>query len=815
MASNPKKSAGAGNAAGAKKAAGAGNAAGAGQSAGRPSTAIRYRSVALLCAWLVLNGPVAQADDDADRDGRQDVLRFCVCTNAMPRAGRSNSGSLEGVDVAVARLLAEKLGRRCEFQMCANDACRLRKLQSDKCDAVIGLAHESVDSPEIAWTLPYVTGKFGLVVGRDQHRIRSLAELRGKRVGVVSGTVPLSRTEHEVVGFSSREALLRGFERGKLDGALVDVDFTAWYLQEHRQLRLRLVDEFVSNHRWSIGIAVRAADTALRDELSRAVDDSLRQAKFPPLFARVGLKHRPPLVAADTRPVEVVQDTWQRIEQGGTLVVSMDPANLPYSSADPERPGFDVEIARALGKQLGVDLRIEWIDVHRETATGQLLDHRGDLALGAAVDPDAMDDEEELAGKVIYSRAYYGTGYFLVARQDAEQIATLADLRGEKSRRLATQAGTIADYSLRQRGYLRRLFGTQLALLTSLEKGDIDYAYLWSNIGWLLHQSPHVKATIVPGYVPEDRWNIAIAMRRGDVLLKRHVDDALEEVIRQGAVAEALRRYHVPYFAPFDVAAKTDPASAGPARRPRVDRGLEPQMSRRRRSQQSYDGLKKIRSRGTLVVGLDQNNLPFSTAHPQPAGIDYEIAQLLAEQLGVSLEVYWAYSSHDSYPAKLANKRQCDVILGVMRDDRFANRVAYSAPYYLANYVVVVPAGTDPQGEAGLTLATEPGIAVRGLVGRKTVTYPNLESILSAVAQREVPAGYVISSRAHWLAAEKWPRKIRFLPPDKTVDRFGICAAIRHKETDLKDALDVAFRELRESGQLQEVFAKWHVPANE
>lgn len=771
-------------------------------------TEIRCRSVVLLYACLLSSGLVAQADDG-------DVLRFCVCTNAMPRTGRTADDKLEGVDVAMARLLAERLGRRCEFHTCPSDACRLQNLQAGKCDAVIGLPHESVLLPKIAWTLPYASGKFGLVVRGDQQGIHSLAELRGKRVGIVSGTVPLSPKDHKVVGFPSREALLRGFEQGKLDGALADVDFTAWYLKEHPQLNLRLVEEFVSTHRWSVGIAVRAADSSLRDEISRVIDDGLRQAKFPPLFARYGLVHRPPLVDGPARSQTKARDAWQRIEEEGTLVVCMDPANLPYSSADSKQPGFDVEIAQALAKQLGVDLRVDWIDVHSETATGQLLDGECDLAFGAAMDPDAMDDEEELAGKVLYSRPYYGTGYFLVARADVEQVASLADLQGDKSRRLGTQAGTIADYSLRQRGYLRRLFGTQLAVLSSLDNGGIDYAYMWSNIGWLLHQSPDVTAAIVPGYVPEDRWNIAIAIRRGDVELKKHVDRALEEVVRQGAVAEALHRYHVPYFPPFEMVADAKPASDRATLHRALDRGLEPQTSHRQRSRQSYDGLAKIRSRGTLIVGLDQNNLPFSTTHPQPAGVDYEIAQLLAEKLGVSLQVYWAYSSHDSYPSKLANKRFCDVILGVMHDDRFADRVAYSEPYYFANYVYAIHADSQATNLEELPIAAEPGIAVRGLGGRTTKTYPNLEAILSAVATRKAPVGYVISSRAHWLATQKWPGKIRFVQPQTNVDRFGICAAVRLHESDLKDAINGAFRELRESGQLQKAFAQWHIPVND
>jgi len=514
------------------------------------------------------------------------------------------------------------------------------------------------------------------------------------------------------------------------------------------------------------------------------------------------------LAEEDPSPDVIAHDTWQRIEAGGTLVVSMDPANLPYSSADPEQPGFDVEIAQAMARELGVKMRIEWIDVHRNTAIGQLMDYECDLAFGAAVDPQAMDDEEELAGKVIYSQPYYGTGYLMVSRRDAEKVASLTELQGDKSRRLGTQAGTIADYSLRQRGYLRRLFGTQLATLTALDKGGIDYAYLWSNIGWLLLQSPDVEAQLVVDYVPEDRWNISAAMRSGDTKLKSKVDLALKKVIEQGLVAQALQRYHVPYFPPFDI--KPNAADATVRSEP-AGRGPEPQMGRRQHSRQTYDGLKKIRSRGTLVVGLDQNNLPFSTTHPEPAGLDYELAQLLAKQLGVSLEVYWAYSSHDSYPSKLATNRFCDVILGVMPDDRFADRVAFTDPYYTASYMYATAAANDVDIQKEQTVAVEPGIVVHGLSGRDIKPYPNLEAILAAVAAGEVRIGCVISSRAQWLAEEKWPQKIRFVPMGGAADHFDICATVRRDETDLKAALNTAFDHLRKSGQLQEIFARWHI----
>jgi ABC-type amino acid transport substrate-binding protein len=245
-----------------------------------------------------------------------------------------------------------------------------------------------------------------------------------------------------------------------------------------------------------------------------------------------------------------------------------------------------------------------------------------------------------------------------------------------------------------------------------------------------------------------------------------------------------------------------------------ADRGREPRLQRVETSKHPYGGLSRVRSAGVLVVGLDQNNLPLSTAHPRPAGLDYEVAGLLAEQLGVSLHVYWAYSAHDSYPSKLATKKFCDVILGVMPDDRFGRRVLYSKPYYLAGYQLVVRAGGGPAGLDRLgdePLAVEQGIAVRGLGKRAVRTYPSLEAVLGAVAAGEVRAGYVVSTRGPWLAEQRWPGKLTFVEGDGA-DRFPVCAAVRKTDADLKDAIDRAFAELARSGRLAKVFARWHVP---
>ena len=570
-----------------------------------------------------------------------------------------------------------------------------------------------------------------------------------------------------------------------------------------------------------MAMALRAKDAGLVVEINKALAELAESGQIRKVYAGHGVAFRPPFTSSGRKTTSF--NTWKRIQERGVIVVSMDPANLPYSSAKEDRPGFDVELLRALARELGVKLRIDWLDVHRATAIGKLLERDSDLAIGTPIDDNAAMDDDDLAGKLLYSQPYYGSGYVLVVRKNGPRIKALAELKGDRARRLATEAGSIADYRLRQRGYLRTLYRNQLAVLKALNDSTVDYAYLWANVAWLVHTSPDFAVELAADYVPEDHWNIAIAMRDGDDELKRHVDAALTKLIKDGTVTSTLARYHMPYFAPFpeekgegDKQKDKKQEDSDVIRHPPPERGLEQQMQRVLTSKNPYVGLERIRAAGVLVVGLDQNNLPFSTAHPKPAGLDYELAGLLAKKLGVSLKIYWGVSGHDSYPSKLANRKLCDVMLGIMPDDRFGDRVLYSKPYYVTGYQLVarnIPADPPAVERFGKEpLAVEQGTIVRGLPEEAVLkSYPSLESILEAVAKNDVKAGYVISTRSQWLAEQKWPGKLKFYDEAK-VDRFPICAAVRKSDADLIAAIDEAFAELAQKGELAKVFARWHVP---
>ena len=77
--------------------------------------------------------------------------------------------------------------------------------------------------------------------------------------------------------------------------------------------------------------------------------------------------------------------TLAEVQARGAISLCANPDALPYASNQPDKPGFQIEIARALADALGVKLQLDWI-VPRMRAG--LVDC--DMLLDTIVDPDAQ-----------------------------------------------------------------------------------------------------------------------------------------------------------------------------------------------------------------------------------------------------------------------------------------------------------------------------------------------------------------------------------------------------------------------------------------
>ena len=259
------------------------------------------------------------------------------------------------------------------------------------------------------------------------------------------------------------------------------------------------------------------------------------------------------------------ETTLKRVQNKGILTICADPRNLPYSSSDPKAPGVDIEVAQLLAKGLGVTAKFHWLDTLRDSLLADMLREHCDCVLGVPIEERAMEETIEIGKRVNYSTPYFGTGYILVARE-GQQPASVKKLEDIRTETLGAEAGSIAGDLLKQKGYNRRVYRSQIAVLNGLQKGDIAFGMLWANAGWLIENGPpnprrgaqtttpaYPDLKLVEAYLPGPgfRWDIAVAVRKGDEDLKRAIDAVIQEKIIGEPIEKICKKYKLPYYDPF------------------------------------------------------------------------------------------------------------------------------------------------------------------------------------------------------------------------------------------------------------------------
>ena len=216
------------------------------------------------------------------------------------------------------------------------------------------------------------------------------------------------------------------------------------------------------------------------------------------------------------------------------LHVCADPANLPFSSQDSSAPGFEVELARELAR----DVTFHWVPTYRWVVVArQLLDKRCDLFFGLPLDARFVDENPRLA----LSQPYYVMGQVLVSRA-GQGIRRLEDLQGKV---VGVEVASPADILVTQRGYQRRIYLTPEETFEAVRTRNVDAAVMWSSpAGWLARKAPGFEVTWIRD--PEGEFQIAIGMRKEDRELRIAVDRAIKRLVEEKKVEEILGRYGVP-----------------------------------------------------------------------------------------------------------------------------------------------------------------------------------------------------------------------------------------------------------------------------
>jgi polar amino acid transport system substrate-binding protein len=223
------------------------------------------------------------------------------------------------------------------------------------------------------------------------------------------------------------------------------------------------------------------------------------------------------------------------VRRAGKLRWSGDASGgAPYQFLDPDKPdqlvGFEVEIARELGKRLGV--KDEFVQIDWGTLIPSL--QRGD----ADISMSGLEVTADRKAIVNFTRPYYIYTQQLVARKDDDRVTKLEDCRGK---RVGTLNNSAAERILKAvPGIDVASYDDNVRPYDDLEIGRVDAVLLDLPIA-VYHAKKREKLKFVGEPFGEGLY--AIAVRKNSPELLAAVDAALGDMVRDGSLKAILDKW--------------------------------------------------------------------------------------------------------------------------------------------------------------------------------------------------------------------------------------------------------------------------------
>ena len=250
-------------------------------------------------------------------------------------------------------------------------------------------------------------------------------------------------------------------------------------------------------------------------------------------------------------------------------------------------------------------------------------------------------------------------------------------------------------------------------------------------------------------------------------------------------------------------------------------------------------GLDDIRQTGVLRVAVYKDNLPYSYQdNGRYVGLDVDLAQALAKQLGVNLSLMPITASDESMDDDLRNAvwkghylggGVADVMLHVPVDPRFAKRndkVSIFAPYYQERLAIAyrytqIPdlssldqfrdhkLGVELEGSADRYMLT----TRNGELRNNIVHFRDISAACNAFKQQQIPALLFTQAQIEYCVRELGDSVgvIPFPESNATLFSWPIGLAVKTYAPELQQALEAAFAQLQTQGELKDIFTKYNL----
>lgn len=222
-----------------------------------------------------------------------------------------------------------------------------------------------------------------------------------------------------------------------------------------------------------------------------------------------------------------------QVKQRGYIEIGTEGVYAPFSfhNSQNQLTGFDVDLATAVAKQLGV--KADFVETPWDGMLAGLNDKRFDMV---ANEVGVTPQREKIYD---FSTPYITSASVLIVRKDNTTIHTFADLKGKKSAQSLTS--NFAAIAKQNGATIVSVQGFNDALQL-LESGRVD-AVVNDKLSFLTFLKEHPNAPLKVVATNKDASQSAFAFRKGNPQLVKAVDKALATLEKNGTYNQISQKW--------------------------------------------------------------------------------------------------------------------------------------------------------------------------------------------------------------------------------------------------------------------------------
>src|ERR1700674_1229589 len=230
----------------------------------------------------------------------------------------------------------------------------------------------------------------------------------------------------------------------------------------------------------------------------------------------------------------------------------------------------------------------------------------------------------------------------------------------------------------------------------------------------------------------------------------------------------------------------------------------------------SARSLQAIAERGALALCANPSALPFASKTGTVPGFQIELAEKLAERLGVALRREWVLSAFQY------RRADCDVVFDaiVHRDAKPEGRLRLSRPYHRSGVVLAAQKDSGVSSLTNLPPGKPVGVQVESLVsmtlgkgGVPTTPFVLEADIMTALADRQIEAGAVTPASIGWFNLNHPDAQLRPVPvfendPDLN---WNLAVGMIRPDDKLRERLDAALEAMLADGTIARIYTRYGI----